>query len=241
LASLTQGLGTSAARELASRKPLVDDLAAIIDVGGFRLGLGAERDRMWNDYRLLTDAATLFEGFSETRIKIRFSEGKPNLEARKDIKITDTAPIVRAVEGEPGAGDLVQRRWSWPGQNGKPVYNFRSDGREFASGRCLIPADGFYEFTNPADKKKKRKDKWLFTKTGEPWFCIAGIWRTDKDAGEAFTMLTMPPGPDIAHYHDRPIAILHRAEWAAWLDSAVSAKTILKPLPPGALAVQQVG
>src|SRR4029077_7133033 len=51
-------------------------------------------------------------------------------------KITDTEPMVRTVEGEPGAGELVQRRWSWPGQNGKPVYNFRSKGCEFASGRC---------------------------------------------------------------------------------------------------------
>jgi putative SOS response-associated peptidase YedK len=124
-----------------------------------------------------------------------YTEGKPNLEAREDIKITDPAPILRAVEGEPGAGELVRRRWSWPGQNGKPVYNFRSDGREFTSGRCLIPADGFYEFTDAADKKKRRKDKWLFTKTGEPWFCIAGIWRSVKDVGEAFTMLTMPPAP----------------------------------------------
>ena len=137
---------------------------------------------MCNAYRLVTDAATLFEGFSQTRIKIRFSEGTPNIEAREDIKITDSAPIVRAVEGEPEAGDLVQRRWSWPGQNRKPVYNFRSDGREFASGRCLIPADGFYEFTDPADKKKKRKDKWLFTKTGEPWFCVAGIWRRRRSS-----------------------------------------------------------
>jgi putative SOS response-associated peptidase YedK len=96
---------------------------------------------------------------SEIRIKIRFPEGKPNIEAREDIKITDTAPIVHAIEGEPDAGDLVQWRWSWPGQNDKPVYNFRSEGREFASGRCLIPVDGFYEFTHPADKKKKRKDK----------------------------------------------------------------------------------
>jgi putative SOS response-associated peptidase YedK len=196
---------------------------------------------MCNDYRLLTNAAQLFDGFSETRIKIRFSEGAPNIEAREDIKITDMAPIVRVVEGEPGVGDLVQRRWSWPGQSGKPVYNFRLEGREFASGRCLIPADGFYEFTDPADKKKKRKDKWLFTKTGEPWFCIAGIWRADKDVGEAFTMLTMPPGPDIPPYHDRQIAILDRADWAAWLDPSVSAKTILKPLPAGSLAVEQVG
>ena len=196
---------------------------------------------MCNDYRLLTDAATLFADFSEIKIKIRFSEGKPNIEAREDIKITDTAPIVRAIEGEPEAGDLVQRRWSWPGQNGKPVYNFRSDGRELASGRCLIPADGFYEFTDPADKKKKRKDKWLFTKAGEPWFCIAGIWRSDKNVGEAFTMLTRPPGPDISPYHDRQIAILDRENWAAWLDHAVSVKATLKPLPAGSLAVERVG
>jgi putative SOS response-associated peptidase YedK len=153
---------------------------------------------MCNDYRLLTNAATIFSDFSELKIRIRFPEGKPNLEAREDIKITDTAPIVRTVDGAPEASEMVQRRWSWPGQNGKPVYNFRSDGREFASSRCLIPADGFYEFTEPADKKKKRKDKWLFTKTSERWFCIAGVWRSDKRVGEAFTMLTMPPGPDIA-------------------------------------------
>jgi putative SOS response-associated peptidase YedK len=195
---------------------------------------------MCNDYRLLTNAAELFEGFSETRIKIRFPEGAPNIEAREDIKITDTAPIVRASDDGAGTGDLVQRRWSWPGQNGKPVYNFRSDGREFSSGRCLIPADGFYEFTDPKDKKK-RKDKWLFTKTGEPWFCVAGIWRTDAQVGEAFTMLTMPPGDDIAPYHDRQIAILDRGDWAAWLDHSVSAKAILKPLPAGSLAVEQVG
>jgi putative SOS response-associated peptidase YedK len=139
------------------------------------------------------------------------------------------------------AADLVQRRWSWRGQKGKPVYNFRSEGRELASRRCLIPADGFFEFTDTADKRKKRKDKWLFTKAGEPWFCITGIWRVDKDLGEAFTMLTMPPGPDIAPYHDRQIAILDRADWATWLDPSVSAKTILKPLPVGTLAVEQVG
>ena len=196
---------------------------------------------MCNDYRLLTDAATIFEGFSETRIKIRFSEGAPNIEAREDIKITDTAPIVRTIDGGTGTSDLVQRRWSWPDPNGRPVYNFRSDGREFPSGRCLIPAGGFYEFTDPVNRKKKRKGKWLFTKTGEPWFCVAGIWRTDKRVGEAFTMLTMPPGPDIAPYHDRQIAILDRADWAAWLDPSVSVKTILKPLAAGALIVQQVG
>ena len=76
------------------------------------------------------------------------------------IKITDTASIVRRSDGKQNAGDLIQRGSSWPGQNGRPVYNFRSDGR----GCCLIIANGFYEFTDPPKNKKKRKDKWLFAK-----------------------------------------------------------------------------
>jgi putative SOS response-associated peptidase YedK len=196
---------------------------------------------MCNEYRLKVDAATIARDFAGAGIEVRSSEGTPNLEARDSIKITDTAPIVRTVEDERGAGDLVQRRWSWPGPNKRPVYNFRSEGREFASGRCLIVADGFYEFTDPSEKGKKRKDKWLFTRAGEPWFCIAGIWRATPEVGEAFTMLTMEPGPDIAPYHDRQIVILDRADWAAWLDPSISAKGLLKPLPAGSLAVDQVG
>ncbi|MGH7155574.1 MAG: SOS response-associated peptidase family protein [Acetobacteraceae bacterium] len=196
---------------------------------------------MCNDYRLKADLAAVMETFADLKIRIRFSEGMPNIEPRDDIRISDTAPIVRTVDGDRQAGDLVQRRWSWPGPNGRPVYNLRSDGREFSAGRCLVIADGFYEFTDPTDKKKRRKDKWLFTTTGEPWFCIAGVWRANKDVGEAFALLTMPPGPDIAPYHDRQIAILDRADWAAWLDPAISSKSVLRPLPAGSLSVEQVG
>ena len=196
---------------------------------------------MCNDYRLKVDAATIAEDFADLKVKIRFSEGVPNIQARADIKITDTAPIVRAVMDEPGVGDLVQRRWSWPAPNKKPVYSFRSEGREFTSGRCLIIADGFYEFTKSAHPSKKLKDKWLFTKVGEPWFCIAGLWRSVPELGEAFTMLTMEPGPDVAPYHDRQIAVLDRSDWLSWLNHAVPAKNILRSLPAGSLAVEQVG
>ncbi len=194
---------------------------------------------MCNDYRLEVDAASIIEDFADLKIRLRFPEGMPNIQARADIKITETAPIVRTIER--GGGDLVQRRWSWPGPSGKPVYNFRSDGRTFDSGRCLILTDGFYEFTTPADPAKKRKDKWLFSRKGERLLCIAGIWRTDPKIGEAFTMLTMEPGPDIAPYHQRQVAVLDRADWADWLDPGVPAKTVLKPLPAGSLLVEQVG
>ena len=99
-------------------------------------------------------------------------------------------------------------------------------------------ADGFYEFTAHADPKSRRKHKWLFT-VGEPWFCIAGIWRT-TDVGQAFTMLTTAPGPDVAPYHNRQIVVLDRAAWPRWLDPSISAETILKPLPAGSLTIEQV-
>ncbi len=202
-------------------------------------GLG--RSWMCNAYRLRADVNSIVKAFDEHKITIRFGEGVPNLQPREDIKVTDVAPIARSIDVIRGEADMVQRRWSWPGPNKRPVYNFRSEGREFTSNRCLIIVDGFYEFTDPKDPKKKRKDKWLFTKKDEPIFCIAGIWRATPDVGEAFTMLTMPPGPDIALYHDRQVVILDRSAWADWLDPSVSAKSLIKPLPPETLAIEQIG
>ena len=54
-------------------------------------------------------------------------------------------------------------------------------------------------------------------------------------------MLTMAPGPDIAPYHDRQVAVLDRAQWTQWLDPSVQANSVLKPLPAGTLEVEQVG
>lgn len=54
------------------------------------------------------------------------------------------------------------------------VYNFRSDGRDLASGRCLIPVDAFYQFTTAVAPEAERKDKWAFTHARDDWFAIAG-------------------------------------------------------------------
>lgn len=194
---------------------------------------------MCNDYRLEVDVASVLEDFADLKIKIELPEGTPNVAAREDIMISDVAPIIRGIEGERGAGELVNRRWSWPGQGGKPVYNYRSEGREFTSHRCLILADGFYEFTKPEDPKQKRKTKWLFTMRDHDWFCIAGIWRAAPE-GEAFTMLTIDPGEDVAPYHHRQIIPLTRDQWVDWLDPRVPAQDVLRVLPKGSLPVTQV-
>lgn len=193
---------------------------------------------MCNDYRLEVDIASVAEDFEDLKIKIDMPEGAPNVPAREDVKITDMAPIVKSSDGA-AAGSLVNRRWSWPGPRGKPVYNFRSEGRDFIDKRCLVLCDGFYEFTDPADPKQKRLDKWLFTLKEHRWFCMAGVWR-EYEGGEAFSLLTMDAGPDIAPYHHRQIIPLAREQWADWLDPRVPSGDILGWLPEGSLKVTQV-
>lgn len=197
---------------------------------------------MCNEYQRYVPLGVISEQFTQLKIPLRFPEGLPNL-APISIRIGDTGTIVRPGSGEDGGAELVQRRWSWPGPSGKPVFNYRSEGREFARGRCLIVADGFYEFTDDPEAepgKRVRKKKWLFTKNDEPWFCIAGLWRTDDSVGEAYTMLTTSPGPDVAPYHDRQVAVLGRDQWSTWLDPGQNVKGLIGPLPAGTLTASAV-
>ena len=197
---------------------------------------------LYTQSRSVDEVARLFR---DLQIPLTFPEGAPNL-APRDIAITELGPIVRRTPAKAGAQtpdkdsshELVLRRWSWPGPGGKPVYNFRSDGREFGSGRCLIVADGFYEFTQPADPKARRKDRWLFAAPGGAMLGIAGLIRAVPEIGEAFTMLTTEPGPDVAPYHNRQVALLPPERWRAWLDHVAPAAELIRPLPAGSLTVE---
>lgn len=165
-----------------------------------------------------------------------FAPGGPlNLGPRDDIWPTDIASIVRI--GDNGA-ELVQLRWGFPAARpkGPPIINMRSEKRRFARGRCLIPASHFYEFTG----KRSPKDKWRFTKVGEDWFCIAGVWRPVEGLPGSFTMLTCEPGPDVAPIHNRQVVVLGRDQWGAWLDPAHPESDILRPSPAGTLHVERV-
>ena len=165
--------------------------------------------------------------------QLEFPEGVPNFEPR-DVRITERAPILRRAD----TLQLVERRWSWPGPTGKPVFNFRAEGRRFAPAeRCVVLTDGFYEFTAPEDPKAKKKDRWLFTWPGHDWFGIAGICRSDAMLGEAFTLLTCPPGPDIEPYHNRQVVLLSPEDCFEWLDPAGDTEHLVQPLPVGSLQV----
>jgi putative SOS response-associated peptidase YedK len=186
-----------------------------------------------NLYRLEKNVDAVRRLFADSGITLTFPEGIPNFQPR-DVRITERAPIVRI--NQAGDAELVERRWSWPGPTGKPVFNMRSDGREFARDRCLVLADGFYEYTASRDPKQKRKDCWLFRPSnGE--VAIAGLVRAHPEVDEAFTLLTVAPGPDIAPYHHRGVALLTPPQWRAWLDGSAASLELLGPSAAGSLSV----
>lgn len=193
---------------------------------------------MCNDYGNHVPFSTYVEAFGAIGVGLSSPEGAPNLEPRDDIWPTEAAPILRRTsEGV----ELARLRWGLaPGRpKAPPVINFRSEGRRFPKGRCLVPASHFFEFTGA----KAPKSKWKFTMAGEDeeWFCFAGLWRpASADAPEAFTLLTTEPGPDVAPIHDRQMVILERADWMAWLDLTRPEADLLRPLPAGKLRVEQV-
>lgn len=196
---------------------------------------------MCNDYgnRIPYDAYA--EAFSQTRLPLLAPDPVPNLEPRDDIWPTETAPVLRLA---PGGVELVPLRWGFaprPAPDGRPkagpIINYRSEGRRFGRGRCLVPASHFYEFTG----RRSPKSKWRFTRTGRDWFCFAGLWRpAEGDVSAAFTLLTTAPGPDVAPLHDRQMVVLDPADWLPWLDGTGAEADMLAPLPAGSLQVEQV-
>jgi putative SOS response-associated peptidase YedK len=90
----------------------------------------------------------------------------------------------------------------------------------FKSRRCLIPADGYFEWTTSRDDGKK--DPWLLQlPEGRP-FSFAGIWAHNDNLGvTSCTIITAPAVPEIAHIHTRMPVILSREAYGTWLNTEV--------------------
>ncbi len=191
---------------------------------------------MCNDFGNHIPYSEYLAAFSRSRIPVRWPSAPPNLEPREDIWPTDPAVVIRRLDD--GSNEFAVIRWGFPAARpkGPPVINFRSEGRRFPVGRCLVPASHFFEFTGT----RSPKQKWKFTMADEDWFCFAGLWRPMPDGAAAFTLLTTAPGPDMAPIHDRQMVILRPADWSAWLEQQGNEAALLQPLPPGSLRVEQV-
>lgn len=101
--------------------------------------------------------------------------------------------------------------------------------------RCLVPADGFYEWTGPKGKRRP----FLLRPRGAQLIAFAGIyerWR-NGEGGEMDTVaiLTCPANGTIAPLHDRMPVVLPPEHFAEWLDvtgtPAEAATSLLQPAP----------
>ncbi len=185
---------------------------------------------MCNKFGYNSPLHRLIERFGEARLAF---DDPPGFNAPPCEEINPTDPTL-VVTGLPEVPRLRMMRWGFapPRAKAPPAINFRSEGRTFDEGRCLVPATHFFEFTG----RTYPKTRWRFTFPGEEPFCMAGLVR---GAGEAarFTLLTLDAGPDVAPYHDRQIVPLPASAWAARLDPATPPGAILRPGPAGSLSV----
>ena len=95
----------------------------------------------------------------------------------------------------------------------------------FAKRRCLVPADGFYEWKKLAGEGKKAKKQPMFIsrRDGAP-VAFAGLWSVwrgpdkDQEPLRSLTIVTTTPNETMRPIHDRMPVVLPEAAWSTWLD-----------------------
>jgi putative SOS response-associated peptidase YedK len=130
--------------------------------------------------------------------------------------------------------------WAETPSDGARMINARSETvtertafREaFERRRCLIPADGFYEWRAAGGAKIPMR----ITRRSEEPFAFAGLWerwtRPGQDPLYTFTILTTSAAPSIASIHDRMPVMLRPDQYDLWLDEKTEAATLQALLQP---------
>ncbi len=181
----------------------------------------------------------------------------PDLQPRYNIAPTQPVAAVRV----PTSGrdrELVMLHWGlipfWakdPGL-GARLINARSETvadrpafrAAFRRRRCLVPADGFYEWQKQNGTKQPF---FIHLQDGRP-FAFAGLWERwqDPDGGiiESCTLLTTRPNELVRPLHNRMPVILHPRNYALWLDPETEDANVLRdlldPYPSGEMEAYAV-
>jgi putative SOS response-associated peptidase YedK len=181
--------------------------------------------------------------------RYRLSRRKELIEKRFDVPLDDTegwapryniaptqfAPVIRQHPKEPHRVMTSMRwgliaHWAKSMSEGARKINAASETAArlpsfrdaLKSRRCLVPADGFYEWRRIDD----RKQPYCFEVNDGELFAFAGLWDRWKEPGGAwirsFTVLTTTPNAVTSAVHDRMPVILDREDYDLWLDPAMT-------------------
>ena len=188
----------------------------------------------------------LLEEFGVERDRVAAS---PDPEPAPDYNVAPTKKIFAVLErpareDEPQARELRVLRWglvpSWAKEAsiGSRMINARAETvavkpafrRAFAKRRCILPADGYYEWQAISDGGKKRKQPYFIYRTDGEALAFAGIyelWRDDSlpdDHERAWlwtaAIITTQATDDVGQIHDRMPMVITPEHWADWLDPA---------------------
>jgi putative SOS response-associated peptidase YedK len=195
------------------------------------------------------------------QLRARFSLG-PGIEIRPRYNIApgdELAAVTSGRDGEP-RGQMLRwglvPHWSRTPDSGARMINARAETlserpsyREALQRfRCLIPADGFYEWQARAGLPKL---PWHITRGDGRPFAFAGLWAVWRPsaAGDerppirTCTIITTRASPGIAELHDRMPVMLEPAAEKTWLDPSTSQGDLADLLRPfrGELAARPVG
>jgi putative SOS response-associated peptidase YedK len=199
---------------------------------------------------------TLKTPVEELSEKFQFPEVIP-LKPRYNIAPSQPVPVVRLMPDNQER-KLAMLRWglipAWvkdPAKARQPI-NAKSETvaelptfrTAFRKRRCLIPADGFYEWKQEGGRKQP---VYICMKDREP-FAFAGLWERwageEDEFIESCTILTTEPNELLVPVHNRMPVILDPQDYDLWLDPDVQEVTRLKPLlhpfPPEQMTYYQV-
>jgi putative SOS response-associated peptidase YedK len=209
--------------------------------------------RMCGRFLLTTPAEALRQAFG-------FIE-QPNLAPRYNIAPTQDVPVIRQRRNPPGQRTLKMLRWglvpSWAESlaGGAKMINARAETLlkrsafrdAFARRRCLVPADGFYEW-RPDDKAKQ---PYLVAARDGAVLAFAGLWERWTPKGESaginggeqqsagaspavdsFTIVTTAANAQLAPLHHRMPVILAPTDYARWLDPTADPSALQALLRP---------
>ena len=145
-----------------------------------------------------------FDAFSETRIEFR---------PRYNVAPGQRSPVVFMEAGGPV---LVDARWGFERAGRGLAINARSETAErtslfrdaFRDGRCLVPADGFFEWR----REGRINQPYLFRKDRGGLFLMAGLCEEGR-----YVVLTRDAGGEVAEIHERMPVLLESDEAHRWL------------------------
>lgn len=201
---------------------------------------------MCGRYNLITDVQTIIDFFEVEQTLMDVASWKP----RYNIAPGQNLPVVlqKAAESDrmlaalrwglvPPWGDCQQPRISPINARAETVSSKPMFRRAFERRRCLIPATGFYEWAKTPQGKKP----FHFSRQDGQLFAFAGIWEQcrseQNEIVESYAILVTEANKLVRQVHDRMPVILHRQDYARWLDVGNSdlkaLNELLKPLPEG--------